>query len=225
MRTVILAPTVLVPGAAAAAVTGTAHDFSSAWTDRTCDFCHTPHLGNTGLEMPMWNRVIGEKTYTMYSSASLDAASSASPDDYSLVCMGCHDGVLATGSFGGYDISDKHSLINGPGGGEIPDGSSYPACYGCHKDIYGDPPTQFLGTDLSDDHPISVSYPTPAEDPDFNSPPDAQDGWWTSAADNVKLYSGKVQCPSCHNPHGTDYEPFLRVSNEGSDMCLVCHIK
>jgi predicted CXXCH cytochrome family protein len=34
-----------------------------------------------------------------------------------------------------------------------------------------------------------------------------------------------VECASCHDPHSSTNPTFLRVSNDGSGVCLSCHIK
>jgi predicted CXXCH cytochrome family protein len=34
-----------------------------------------------------------------------------------------------------------------------------------------------------------------------------------------------VQCTSCHDPHRSDTPTFLRKSNDGSALCLTCHVK
>jgi predicted CXXCH cytochrome family protein len=34
-----------------------------------------------------------------------------------------------------------------------------------------------------------------------------------------------VECASCHNPHDDRYAAFLRINNEGSELCLTCHTK
>jgi hypothetical protein len=89
-----------------------------------------------------------------------------------------------------------------------------------------------IGTDLSNDHPVSMPYPTVAQDPAFNQPPGTPgsprvftNGIRTFAAD-------KVECGSCHEPHvggaawsAKSIANKLRVSNTQSAMCLTCHIK
>ena len=75
-----------------------------------------------------------------------------------------------------------------------------------------------LGTDLRNDHPISVTYDNVA-DPAFN----AKTG---EKIDNLlPLYSGRVECGTCHNPHNTTNTQFLRRSNSSSNLCKTCHIK
>jgi predicted CXXCH cytochrome family protein len=33
-----------------------------------------------------------------------------------------------------------------------------------------------------------------------------------------------IECSTCHDPHSNNSK-FLRLSNEGSRLCLTCHIK
>jgi len=65
-----------------------------------------------------------------------------------------------------------------------------------------------------------MSYPTPAQDAAFHTPPDPINGW-----PNVKLFAGKVECPTCHAVHDPGIQPFMRTSNAGSQLCLTCHSK
>jgi predicted CXXCH cytochrome family protein len=34
-----------------------------------------------------------------------------------------------------------------------------------------------------------------------------------------------VECASCHNPHGTTNQMFLRASTDNSAICTACHVK
>lgn len=77
-----------------------------------------------------------------------------------------------------------------------------------------------FGTDLSNDHPIAVTYNT-ALDPAFNAILNGKVGV-------LPLYgAGKnqVECGTCHNVHNNTIDPFLRATNTGSALCLTCHIK
>lgn len=80
-----------------------------------------------------------------------------------------------------------------------------------------------LGTDLSNDHPIGVKYPP--ED----SGGAALDGYHATPSGNIKLFnvSGvtRVECASCHDPHGAGNGDFLREPKNGSALCLKCHDK
>ncbi len=44
---------------------------------------------------------------------------------------------------------------------------------------------------------------------------------------NNTAFSGQptVECASCHDPHTPNNGVFLRVSNQGSGLCLSCHVK
>ncbi|MCR4299338.1 MAG: cytochrome c3 family protein [Gallionella sp.] len=103
-----------------------------------------------------------------------------------------------------------------------------------------------LGTDLTNDHPVGVTFPsTSGPGTDFNTPASIQgttryfdiDGNGKMGSGDVRLYdtggAAQVECASCHDPHGvpsagpgSTFKPsFLRVSNTGSALCLTCHIK
>jgi len=201
-------------------VIGSKHDLSDSYGDRdACVFCHTPHGGSPTAGVPLWNRRNDVTTFTPYSSRTLDTQCPATPSPYSLACLSCHDGVNITGA-----MNSKHDLVVGPGGSS-PDQTSWPDCARCHPEYWtGGPAITWIGTDLRNDHPISMTYPTPAQDPDFVTPPDMVKGWGTQAGD-IKLFDGKVECPSCHNVHNPTIRPFLRKSNAADALCKTCHVK
>lgn len=206
-----------------ASVVSSKHDLSTGLnlgSTQPCVFCHTPHNASTTISAPLWNRSVGYVVFTPYTSTTMDTVPSNPPSGISLACLGCHDGVNAS--------NDKHDLLNDPNTGVPPDTSSYPNCQRCHPDVYGLPPSTAIhtpGQDMSNDHPISIPYPIPAQDPQFVTPPDAQKGWGGPSQNDVKLYAGRVECSSCHNVHDPAVSPFLRKSNAASALCLTCHIK
>ncbi|MCF7839059.1 MAG: cytochrome c3 family protein [Candidatus Marinimicrobia bacterium] len=118
------------------------------------------------------------------------------PSSVSKACLSCHDGSVALDSFGGNA------------------GAEY---------ISGD---ANLGTDLSDDHPISFTYDSAlAADDGGLFDPGASSGIG-GTIDTDLLYAHKVECSSCHNPHNESGVDHLLVkSNAGSDLCLTCHDK
>ncbi len=107
-------------------------------------------------------------------------------------------------------------------------------CLGCHDgitaiDAYGGSigtvtltGDSVIGTDLSKHHPVSIHY-------DPNRVGAGLDclacHTFGEGNPDVVFYDAKTECPSCHDPHKTTYGKFLRVSNDGSTLCLICHNK
>ncbi len=208
-------------------VIGSRHDLSTAGTPQVCEFCHTPHSANTNAAIagaPLWNRAETTQTFTLYGSPTMNVAV-GQPLVSSRLCLSCHDGVNASTVVHGNSVSTKHDLVKPPGH-PAPDTTSEPNCERCHTDFYtSNRRTLVLGTDLSNDHPVSMPYPTPAQDPAFKTPTDAQKGWGGTSPNEVKLYAGWIECGSCHNVHSNDFAPFLRKSNAASALCTTCHSK
>lgn len=208
-------------------VIGSRHDLSTPGTPQVCEFCHTPHLANTNSTIsgsPLWNRAETTQTFTLYGSSTMNVAV-GQPLVASRLCLSCHDGVNAATVVHGYNVSTKHDLVKPPGH-PPPDMTSEPNCERCHSNFYsGKRRTLVLGTNLSNDHPISMPYPTPTQDSAFKMPTDAQKGWGGNSPNDVKLYAGSVECGSCHNVHNPDITPFLRKTNVASALCLTCHSK
>ena len=196
--------------AQAQSITGSSHDLrlevtSGPATAQICVFCHTPH-NTTAPEAPLWNRNPPAQDaggWTMYSSSTLDMTIAAAPQGVSAGCLSCHDGITA------YD-----SLINNPSALTAPGtmGAANPLAVGS-------------GGDLSNDHPISITYDT-AADPDFNAAVSGQvNGLPLYDAPGGGVTFDQVECGSCHNPHDVTFGTFLRVSNQDSALCLSCHAK
>jgi len=320
-------------------------------TNQICVFCHTPHGFNTNPSGPLWNKTVkSSAAYTTYNAVSAGNKSSTfdantpSIGSVSLACLSCHDGTQA-----------MDTMINGPGSGNFAAGGGSTSGtsqgytwsqFGSMGDTgngLGSPTNSVLvpqgtngptyrginiGTDLSNDHPISVQYcgggiPTnqvtggggnpiyaagSCNDRLFNLPTvgwaGGREAFWidtnvindteaiaASAASiggapanpitrdpsTVELYvttgiglaSGhngdttgrgfipststaevqtiagfgvrtkqdlmlfenpgvtgpSVECATCHDPHTPNNGTFLRVSNNGSGLCLSCHVK
>lgn len=197
---------------------GTAHDLSSTGLHRVtdakevCIFCHTPHRSVEGIRqsIPVWNHETTKVQFSMYTSESLKGAIDGQPMGPSLACLSCHDGTLAMGAL--------HEVPNG--GGE----NDYSHAEGGVNTKTGlmQGPNQ-VSRDLGSVHPISVTY---RDDLDKSLRPPSQ-------LQGVRLYpsnvrGAKVQCASCHDPHNFGIEgstaPFLRVTKQGSALCLSCHM-
>ncbi len=186
----------LVSGAAFSqtTITNSKHDLSDpAGTNKICIFCHTPHNASAN-SVSLWNRSLPvQSTFTMYSSPTIDMTIDATgPQGTSLACLSCHDGTIATDQFNG-----------GPGGAA--------------DFITGN---KKIGPDLSDDHPISISYDITA-DTAFN----AAAGTPKKVGTLPLFTNDNVECATCHSVHDDSNGDFLRMSNNGSAMCLTCHIK
>ena len=187
-----------VAGTAAADIAGSAHDFSGeTYTNEICNVCHAPHDGNLVNNAPLWNHATttGGAGFTMYASPTIDGTIDATPGGVSLLCLSCHDGTVAVDSFGGVTGAD---LI-------VPT-----------DDVY-------VGIDLSNDHPISITY---AGDGDLEVDTAASGitGGTTIAAD--MLFAGKVECASCHDVHNAFAQTnLLKKANTNSALCLTCHLK
>lgn len=161
--------------------------------DRVCIFCHASH--NTTPNAPLWNRSASGAIYTPYTSTTLKSAP-GQPNGSSLLCLSCHDGTIALGNV----LSGSITMANGV--------TTMPAGPG------------LIGTDLSDDHPISFA---------FTAALAAQRGELASPATltgRVKLdKTGQIQCSTCHDAHNDANGKFLVLSNRGSAICETCHLK
>lgn len=204
--------------AALGGVANTKHNFTSPtyspnsffWgANQVCVFCHAVHNADQA-HGALWNHQVNEaQPYIMYSSPTIDMIMSPTPHDGSLICLSCHDGTIAV-----------NSLNNLPG----PEGAgNYGVSGGAGLDPQGrltGASDTYVGTDLSDDHPVGLTYDA-SRDPDF-VPRTGND---QSYPDRL-LYQGLyVECTSCHNPHDNTYSNFLVESNQNSNLCSRCHIK
>lgn len=192
----------LLASLADAQVANTKHNLSvsgpgtlrAAEERQICVFCHTPH--NSAPSGPLWNRPLRGATYTPYTSSTLKSIA-GQPTGASLLCLSCHDGTIALG-----DVLVRAPIAMSGGVTTMPGGASR------------------LGTDLSDDHPISFAY-TPALA--------AARGELVSPATltgRVRLdASGQMQCTACHDPHNDRNGKFLVIANPAAALCQTCHMK
>ena len=213
--------------------------------EEICVFCHTPHAANTSVAGPLWNRNLSTATYDTYNSGSLDATPAGvaldQPNGISKLCLSCHDGTIAIGTVRVLNGNWATGTINMSGtnsDGTMPDGpigatSGY---------------TRRLGTDLRNDHPISLTFNTALAQRDGElRDPASQPFIGNRSSGNsphVPLEKGQVQCNSCHDPHIREASDptvnikFLRLNrfqkvspnstafDETNDIiCLACHDK
>jgi predicted CXXCH cytochrome family protein len=131
------------------------------------------------------------------------------------------------GGFTVYASTTMNATVNPPGPNSL-------TCLSCHDGV-GNMGDTFVGTDsplttpqlvgyalvgtnLGNDHPVGIAYPVavPGQFKDIS-------------AAATPLYATRVECGSCHDPHGTSDAgtgglSFLRTG-PGVDLCAVCHDK
>ncbi|MCF6169192.1 cytochrome c3 family protein [Lutibacter sp.] len=184
-------------------IAGSAHDFSGDnWnnTGEICVVCHTPHNAATMQEAPLWNHEVTTTVFTLYTNAtspSFDATASQ-PDGSSKLCLSCHDGTVAMDNFGGR--TNGADLLTG---------------------------NKNLGTDLSNDHPVSFVYDAALATTDGGLfDPTSTNSGLGGTINSDLLLANKLQCSSCHDVHnGSGLNDLLVVSNTASALCLTCHNK
>ena len=257
----------LTSGAALAGISTTKHNMAAnngqatyvtAGTTEICVFCHTPHGSDTSAPVPLWNKRLptggSYATYASLGTTTLDA-SSAQIGSVSLACLSCHDGTQA-----------MDNIINAPGsGGYASDGSgangrnftwtSNDAIGGGTVASPAGTPIPNLGTDLTNDHPVSIQYAGggtqngAAVDTDFNAAVSSGTQYWINVTggtasrekSDMILYnrtdatawtgattlSGTRQYVECATCHDphSTNTTFLRTDNAGSTVCLACHNK
>lgn len=216
--------------------------YSSTET-QVCVFCHTPHgatqWDNTGgtqstnaAPTPLWNRAIpATSTYTGYQSTSMDAASfTGQPGGSSKLCLSCHDGTIAVGQVnvkdgrgGGVTLSAGTGYLGTVGqisSSNLGTTTAYTFTSGTQSLSRLTGRTTNLGQDLTNDHPISVTYDSTLATADGELRPVNASQEWSNS--DPKLIIGKrgpgkkpllpleptgpggagqIQCATCHDPH------------------------
>lgn len=170
----------------------------STTVTQVCVFCHTPHAALA--DAPLWNHTLStEPSYTLYGSTTLDATPDQ-PTGKSVLCLACHDGTVALGA-----------LANPP------TGETLDAILTSPMDMAE---RGYLGTDLSDDHPISFIYDSTLQLNDGELFDPATIGLPLDGSS-----SNRVECTTCHDPHEETNQPFLRISSLNGAICTECHNK
>ncbi len=235
-------------GIAAAQVTtiaGSPHDLSPTGgsvvaaagqaQSQICIYCHMPHnASNVGA--PLWNRTNSTTAFTMYSQKNSSTFALANGEDatnasravgpVSLACLSCHDGQTAFNSLNQRPMvdSDRGILLSTytftNAGAAVANMGNVQA-----TNTEGSPN---LGTDLTNDHPISFTYNanlatlkgTTLRDPTtsptgiggtgalaiYRAGNPASGGIDTVAAQMLFTKPGaglpdQLECASCHEPH------------------------
>lgn len=183
---------------AMAGIAGSFHDFSTQSWNTTGQICVVCHTPH--------NANSGDTPLWNHATTTLTFtvytspslnASVGQPSASSKACLSCHDGTVALDSFGGRTGS---TTMTG---------------------------SRRLGTDMTNDHPISIAYNTALATADggLKDPAIVSSGLG-GTINNDLLLGGKMECASCHDVHNsTNLSKLLVKSNAGSALCLTCHSK
>ena len=126
-------------------------------TNEVCVFCHTPHGSNMAADMeaaPLWNRAIGEAVDYMTHAGNL--AMTEANDEFTevgqgtIACLSCHDGTRA--------IDVMFNLPGSGGGSMTGTASGYTFGYKGGAGFTTIANTANLGTNLMNDHPVSIMF-------------------------------------------------------------------
>jgi predicted CXXCH cytochrome family protein len=144
-------------------------------------------------------------------------AAPGQPSGASKLCLSCHDGTIALGAV--WNRTEEIPFVDDIR--LMPDGKSK------------------LGTDLSDDHPVSIGYQKSAQPrtqstssasrfestrrPGQNLTPAELRPKSTLPSEIQLDPSGQIQCTSCHDPHEDTNGSFLVLPQQRSTLCLACH--
>lgn len=198
--------------------------------EEVCVFCHTPQLspassvGGGVPAQPAWQPSLAvTHSYVMFDDIGrLQFGDRPAVGSQSIACLSCHD------------ANQAFSVMSAEG--DHPFGIRYRGF------MRGMERTQ-LDDAIKEDAPSRPAKYLKSLN-DFRIPSqgtvDNRSLWWVSASgvsavrsrNDLPLYARPttngdvpyVECSSCHDPHIPN-RLFLRVSNEGSRLCLTCHDK
>ncbi len=235
LGTALLLGAFFAGSSSAADIRGTPHNLTRGRTaapaEEVCVFCHTPQIalgpggGRSGIAaQPAWQPSLAiNHAFVMYDDIGrLQFGDRAAVGSQSIACLSCHD---ANQAFSVMAADSDH-----------PFGIPY---RGFSRGRERRPDEEVL----DDETPSRPARHLKSLD-EFRIPSrgmvDNRSVWWVSAGGpsalrtrlDLPLYARAapggeipyVECSSCHDPH-TSNRLFLRVSNEGSRLCLTCHDK
>lgn len=245
-------PLFAVNFASASGIVNSKHDFSAAtWSDKEiCKPCHTPHNADISLTGRLWAHTLSNQTYVYHggsvtgadgSTTTEGATGTAAPSDMdnaTRLCLSCHDGTVALDSFMGKEGASDGKFI-GDADGQ-------------HGAVTANLGKGAVANDLSNDHPVgykavfdeNAGWNFTTNTGHYRYKPRA-----SVVAAGLKLATSKtavtagrvdrtsgapvtgnmpsVSCVTCHDVHNGSGVPngLLRMSNDGSALCLTCHDK
>jgi len=206
------------------AVFGSAHDFKTTGafspggaSYTLCNFCHIAHkFGSapTGPGYLLWNHQLSSvSNYGVYTSDSMRST----PNDLggqmvvSNLCLSCHDGTVA--------VNQWYEVVAGKNFQPLPQGT---LMMGADMTV----------RDLSKQHPVNFNYPDAATAAAIGIQP-AADLNSVDGNGNVPLFSGRMQCATCHDPHAGPSAgvslffrsfPSTPAQTTTGTSCVYCHL-
>ena len=177
---------------------------------------------------PLWNRNMSTTTFAGYDNGIMMGAGAVNGTDkrhalnaadagggtkiagVSLLCMSCHDGVVAMNA---YSQTTGSTLNAGAGGGSAISSTA-----------------AFKG-DMNNHHPMGFNYANvQAVDKEIAGTNVVMvPGSGTTIGDLLYGANSTMECVTCHDVHNTanqaGAERFLWRTNDKSNFCLTCHLK
>ena len=237
-----------VPGAG---VVNSVHDMSAAVgavdfgnNGRVCAFCHTPHhavdMGSNYT--PLWSRSNSNATttYTPYQSATFDVTLQPGFVDAAVgptrLCMSCHDGSIAPDQHYGQAGTTAKLTTDTFGGAGV----------GANMALGNDHPVGFdyaslaIGPTSGDVTTITIPESQTQKNYIRSLGSGATALKYNGNALNItvaeRLYNGNTMtCATCHDVHNkknkfstpdtADFNYLVLAPQNGSALCLTCHIK
>jgi predicted CXXCH cytochrome family protein len=162
-----------------------------------CEICHLCGAGSEGAQAPLWDLATKNSKFQCYAGQ----AGEGTPSAVSLVCLSCHDGVIA---------ADPPTSDGWPASNLIAGGTN-------SRILEIEPDNEFYH------HPYSVEYPW-LWDSSFKPSVGGHVG--VLPLHSPLGYHGPetlVECATCHDIHSSVEEAFLRISAKQNELCLCCH--
>ena len=206
---------------------------------RICVYCHHPHNARpataNGTQMeysPLWDRNMSTGNFTGYNNGIMMGTSTSDQQHMlnaanhggtalggvSLLCMSCHDGVVAMNAYSQGGIGSATNSGDLTKGGPITGTAAFTASAG-------------VASNMNNHHPMGFSYSAvQAVDSEIASV-DVTMVPTTGVTIGELLYGtdNTMECVTCHDVHNTlnqtGAERFLWRSNNESNFCLTCHLK
>ncbi|MEK7263568.1 MAG: cytochrome c3 family protein [Bacteroidota bacterium] len=190
---------------------------------KTCGYCHAVHIPSTGVAAPLWVRSIPTGgSYGVYQNAnSLDITPGEvkGTANYSQFCMSCHDGSFMFTS-AAYEGGKRPRQASGTSWPAWADTVVMPTAANMNNGEYA----------MSHTHPVNFTYSdaVTADPGGLFAAATATyvylDNTGTSPKAIGRLFDGKMQCSSCHDPHLSSGIGLVGSTDYGK-LCVACHKK